>query len=398
MGLFLLAAGIIMSRFTFLIVFCLVAVFRSAIAEPTLRIIRDKSGRAVAFEAEGLEAGKLAKLDKESLANLLAVYVMEKGVENLAADLPSLLGEHQVDEDTLRFTPRFPLLAGTRYRAVLRPEVLEGKNVNPKNAVTLDIAIASPKRTDATVVTQIYPSSDKLPENQLRFYLHFSQPMSKGEAYTHLKLLDQNGKAVELPFLELGEELWDASGTRLTLLIDPGRIKRGLKPREDVGPVLEAGHSYTLQVDASWKDASGEPLKAAYSKKFAVEKPVEVGIDTAAWKIEPPAPNSKQPVVVKFSSPLDHALLQRTIVVLNNSGKLVTGEIAITHEERQWEFTPEQPWESGEYSLEVDKVLEDSAGNRIGRAFELAAGETVKQTGPAKVQIPFGITAPKRSR
>ncbi|MCE9526527.1 MAG: Ig-like domain-containing protein [Planctomycetales bacterium] len=298
---------------TFLAFVCLLAVFQDAFAEPTLRIVRDKSGHAVAFEAEGLDGEKLGKLKDDSLSQLLAVYVLEKGVEKLSADQPSLLGEHKVDEDSLRFTPRFSLLAGNRYRAVLQPEVLEGKKADSKNAVTLDIVIAAPKRTEATVVTQIYPSSNKLPENQLRFYLHFSQPMSKGEAYTHLKLRRKDGQAVELPFLELGEELWDASGKRLTLLIDPGRIKRGLKPREDVGPVLEAGQTYTLVVDASWKDAVREPLKTGFSKKFVVDKPVEVGIDTAAWKLEPPTANTKQPLVVKFPRPLDHALLQRTI-------------------------------------------------------------------------------------
>ena len=258
--------------------------------------------------------------------------------------------------------------------------------------MTLDIALPALKRTAATVVTQVYPTSDKLPENQLRFYLHFSQPMGKGEAYTHLKLLKENGEAIDLPFLELGEELWDASGKRLTLLIDPGRIKRGLKPREDVGPVLEAGHSYTLSIDATWKDAAGEPLKAGRSKKFVVDKPVEVGIDPAAWKIEPPSPKSKQPLVVKFPRPLDHALLHRTIAVLDSAGKAVAGEVTVTQQERQWGFTPAQPWAGGEYTLEVEKVLEDLAGNRIGRAFELVEGETVKQTGPAKVRIPFVVS------
>lgn len=391
----MLAAGIIMGRITLLAVIFLFAVLQFALAEPTLRIVRDKSGRAVAFEAEGLDAEKLAKLDQESLGKLFAVYVLEKGAEKLAADLPPLLGERQADEDSLRFTPRFSLLAGNRYRAVLQPDVLDGKKGDAKSAITLDIAIAPPKRKDATVVTQIHPSSDKLPENQLRFYLHFSQPMGKGEAYTHLKLLKENGQPVELPFLELGEELWDGSGKRLTLLIDPGRIKRGLKPREDEGPVLEAGKSYTLQIDPSWKDATGEPLKTGHSKKFVVDKPVEVGLDTAAWKIKSPAPNSKQPLVVRFPWPLDHALLQHTIGVLDGSGNAIAGKVAVTQEERQWEFTPGQTWSSGNYALEVDKVLEDPAGNRIGRAFELAAGETAKQTGPATVRIPFGVTAPK---
>jgi hypothetical protein len=385
-----------MARFSITVLLWL-AVLQTAVADPTLRIVRDQTGKAVAFEAEGLDAEKLSKLDEESLGNLLAVYVLEKGADKPGAELPPLLGEHKVDEDSLRFTPRFSLLASNRYRAVLRPDVLSGKREDAKNAITLDIAIAPLKRKDATVVTQIYPSSDRLPENQLRFYLHFSQPMSKGEAYTHLKLLKENGQPVELPFLELGEELWDGSGKRLTLLIDPGRIKRGLKPREDVGPVLEAGQSYTLQVAPSWKDATGEPLKTGHSKKFFVDKPVEVGLDTAAWKVAAPAPNSKQPLVVKFPGPLDHALLQHTLVVLDGSGKALSGDISISNKEKQWQFTPREPWASGGYTLEVDKVLEDPAGNRIGRAFELAAGETAKQTGPPTVRIPFEVTAPKVS-
>ena len=39
-----------------------------------------------------------------------------------------------------------------------------------------------------------------------------------------------SGQAVADPFLELDEELWSTDGRRFTLLFDPGRIKRGLKP------------------------------------------------------------------------------------------------------------------------------------------------------------------------
>ncbi len=56
-----------------------------------------------------------------------------------------------------------------------------------------------------------------------------------------MTLLNEKGRKLDVPFLEVGEELWDPTGTRLTLLLDPGRIKRGLKPREDLGPILEAG-------------------------------------------------------------------------------------------------------------------------------------------------------------
>ena len=62
---------------------------------------------------------------------------------------------------------------------------------------------------------------------------YFDAPMSRGEAYRHIHLVDaKTGREVEAPFLELGEELWDGDFRRFTLLCDPGRVKRGLKPRE----------------------------------------------------------------------------------------------------------------------------------------------------------------------
>ena len=63
---------------------------------------------------------------------------------------------------------------------------------------------------------------------------------------------------MDAPFLELDEELWSPDGDSLHLVFDPGRIKRGLKPREEVGPVLEAGKSYSLVIDREWVDASRE--------------------------------------------------------------------------------------------------------------------------------------------
>src|SRR5262249_58737339 len=116
----------------------------------------------------------------------------------------------------------------------------------------------------------VYPSADVLPENLLKFYLHFSAPMSRGHSYDHIHLQDEAGKDVKLPFLEIDEELWDPTMTRLTLFIDPGRIKRGVRPLEEIGPALESGKSYTLVIDREWKDAAGNPLRDAFRKTFKV--------------------------------------------------------------------------------------------------------------------------------
>src|SRR4029077_16843257 len=137
------------------------------------------------------------------------------------------------------------LRPGLRYRAVLIPggasredQPKTAKDLAEAKVVTLEITVPESAAGKPTEVTHVYPTATALPENQLKFYIHFSAPMGRGEAYEHVHLLDAKGRRDDLPFLELAEELWDASGKRLTLLIDPGRIKRGLKPREDLGPVL----------------------------------------------------------------------------------------------------------------------------------------------------------------
>ena len=65
--------------------------------------------------------------------------------------------------------------------------------------------------------------------------------MSHGEAYRRVHLLDAEGQELPAVFLELGEELWDPAMQRFTLLFDPGRVKRRLVPREELGAVLTAG-------------------------------------------------------------------------------------------------------------------------------------------------------------
>src|SRR6185503_7799389 len=114
-----------------------------------------------------------------------------------------------------------------------------------------------------------------------------------------------------VPFLELDEELWDRQGRRLTLFIDPGRIKRGLKPREEVGPVFEEGKSYTLAVDREWLDAAGNPLQQAFRKEIHVGPADDKQPDPNTWHVDAPVRDTTDPVLVRFPEPLDHAMLHR---------------------------------------------------------------------------------------
>jgi hypothetical protein len=225
-------------------------------------------------------------------------------------------------------------------------------------------------QASTTIVTQVFPSASKLPENQLKLYLHFSAAMSRGDVYQHMHLLDDKGKEVSMPFLELQEELWDPKGQRFTLFFDPGRIKRGVKPRDDVGPPLTSGQSFTFRVDRAWQDADANPLKEDYIKKFEVTEPVADRVDISRWKVEAPAAGTSAPLVLEFPAPLDHALLHRMITVANDKGDKIAGTITVTDEEKRWRFEPAKPWRAGKYHLIIDKDLEDLAGNSVARPFE----------------------------
>lgn len=324
------------------------------------------------FEATGLSSAELetlAKLPKDdpSWQTRFAVYALADRQAELAGR-PAMAGRYSLERGKLRFTPRFPLEPGVVYRAVYCTSKTPADGAAP--AATADFEIAAAQGAKPAELTTIYPSSDRLPENQLKFYLHFSAPMARGEAYEHVRLLDAKGQPIELPFLELGEELWDRQGQRFTLFFDPGRIKRGLKPREEIGPAIEEGKSYTLVVDEGWRDAAGRALANEFRKKFDVGPPDDTAPNAANWKLAAPPAGSREELSVTFPEPLDHALLGRVLHV-EREGEELAGAIAIDQKETRWRFTPREAWRTGSYELVAGKELEDLAGNSLARPFEV---------------------------
>jgi len=327
----------------------------------------------------------------EKLQSLLAVYA-EQG--DLMTDLwlPAMSGTYQVESNSIRFKPQFALEPGVSYRAVFRADQLPGRRAEKTKPITALWKVAKGPSESTTVVSRVYPTADKVPENLLKFYVYFSAPMSRGNIYDYIHLRDAIGKPVELPFLEINEELWDPSMIRLTLFIDPGRIKRGVKPLEEVGPALEAGKSYVLAVDRAWRDAVGNPLKTDFQKSFKVGPADRDPPDPATWKIQPPKPRTADALEVLFPEPLDHALAQRMIRVGDTSDRLVKGTAQLGAYERTFRFVPDKPWQPGRYNLIIQNTIEDLAGNNIGKAFEVDLFERVeKQFTNSTVKVPFEI-------
>jgi hypothetical protein len=270
----------------------------------------------------------------------------------------------------------------------------DGDSAGDVTAAQLEIPRPDYKPTH---VTHIDPTSERLPENQLKFYIHFSAPMGRGDAYRHIHLERDDGTEVEAAFLELGEELWDPDQRRFTLLCDPGRVKRGLKPREELGPVLEEGHDYTLVVDRDWRDAAGQPLAERAVKKFHVLAPDDTPIDPAAWKLTSPPAGTRDALEVRFPEPLDHALLERVVWVAATDGERLAGTVEIDENETRWRFTPAEPWPAGDYQLVADTALEDLGANAIGRAFDVDVFAPISTRIESKtISLPFTVGAGSR--
>lgn len=303
-----------------------------------------------------------AAIDEAANADVLDSIIRVYIVKDNEVSRVALFGQVDVKDGAIRFRPRFSLTAGMTYRCMVR---FEGRSAVKDFTIPMSLGVAS------TRVDGVYPSSDVVPENLLKLYVQFNAPMSRGRVYDHVRIRDAEGSVVELTFLEIEEELWDATNTRLTLLFDPGRVKRELRPRQEIGSPLREGNRYTLEVDSDWLDAEGNPLVVSHKKEFGVGVHDETCPDPKGWKVSSPAAGSTEPLILQFDESLDRAMLEHSIVPQDHAGNPLGGEIQISEQETRFMFTPADPWSAGEYSVRISTRLEDRAGNSIRKPFEV---------------------------
>ena len=258
----------------------------------------------------------------------------------------------------IRFLPRFPLVPGTSYTLLLDGVEVASTTVAPRSD------------TPRTRVTAIYPTAREVPLNLLKIYIQFSAPMAEDQVRDAVQVRRaDDGRLLESVFL-LEPELWDAARTRLTLLLDPGRIKRGLAPHSEMGYPLEEGVPVVVRVDDRLRDASGLHLLEGMERRYDVVDAVRRHVSPVAWRIQAPRADSFDPLRAEFDRPLDHALLEHSLVVIDARGRRVDGGATIANREQSWSFTPYHSWPSASFVLRVDPRLEDLAGNSLVRVFD----------------------------
>jgi hypothetical protein len=354
---------------------------------PTPSIHVDRSQRPTALEVRGLPRRDITALRGAALSTEQWQQILRVSLRG--APMP-IAGKYVAESGVIRFTPMFDFDNWRSFEVTLDATKIPGADQSEPwraSRVTQVVAFEGAGVGRATFVRRVYPSGPELPENTLRFYLEFSAPMGRASALDHVRLIEENGDHVIDPFLPVEAEFWTPDRTRFTLFFDPGRVKRGIKPNRDLGRALVRGRRYALVIGERWPDGRGQPLKSSHRHEFTVVPAIEKPLDQRDWKLELPKASTRDPLVVTFPWPLDYALLQRALGVLKGPVEL-PGEIAIEDGERKWTFTPRDPWTAGDYSLLALTLLEDPAGNRLGRAFEVMAPQTDSRP---SVEVPFAV-------
>ncbi|GAA5033056.1 hypothetical protein GCM10011506_22670 [Marivirga lumbricoides] len=305
-----------------------------------------------------------------------SIVISEQEIPHLNVRLlgkaQKIAGSVIIDTNTC-FTPYFPFSIGTTYQVF--------------NGQKLLFTFSPDREIKAPEVQRVYPLAELLPENFLKFYIQFDQPMASGHVYKYLQLLEE-GKPIENALIPLQPELWNADRTLLTVWIDPGRVKRDLGPNKKFGAVLKAGNTYHLQVNKGLKAANGSTLNQEFVKAFKVIKRDEEIPGIRNWIIHAPEKETTNPVKIDIKEPMDYST-QHFMEILNN-GEKISGKYTFVSD-TSIHFKPENVWSDGSYVLRVASKAEDLAGNNFNRPFDRDLEKLSKVSEQEYYEITFSI-------
>lgn len=221
-----------------------------------------------------------------------------------------------------------------------------------------------------TAVVEVFPAG-AVPANLLRWHLVFDRPANDVGAEA-IALLDRSGQPVRDAFVDLPEGLWDATGTRLTLLLHPGRIKSGLRSSTRFGGALAQGGDMCLQIDL---DRLLDAGLGVVNHRFVVGAAETRAVDLSLWRLGTVETGSLAPVAIGFDRAMDHFGVMEGLAIVDADGRALQGEMIPAPDGRSALFHPSRPWAAGRQRLMASRDLEDVAGNRVDAAFERSPDE-----------------------
>jgi hypothetical protein len=311
------------------------------------------------------ELGDLAARADQLLALLPEDLI---NVRSSVASLQPVAGHFAVKHDTVWFRPRFPFLGGHTYALLVADGSARWHDEGAERWT-----LRRPRRlgVESTLVVAIHPTADEVPLNLLKLYVEFSAPMSEGCAQASISIRRAGDRTpIDFVFAPMEPELWDPAHRRLTVLLDPGRIKRGLLPNIEAGYPLKEGERITVCVDDAFRDAAGYRLAAPFERSYVVGPALRERVTPEAWQLRVPSAGTREPFHVVFDRPLDHGLVNHALRIFDDHGTLVLGRGDVAVGDGGWSYTPLQPWDAGRHRLVADRRLEDLAGNSVERVFD----------------------------
>lgn len=294
-----------------------------------------------------------------------------------------MAGRYSIDDSKVSFIPAFDFIEGQNYTVEVFDKNASAKCTHSLEEFTIDrtVDIVSPK------IVSIFPSGTHIPENTLRFYIHFSTPMKPHVSTDYIKLVNAKGTQDTAAFMALKQELWSEDRKRLTLLMDPGRIKRGVAQNLTLGPALQEEGTYSIIIEEGWPTANGMQTMPRFENTFVVSKALRTLPDTSLWTITSPKHMTNDPLIIDFDRPFDSELLLSEISVLDEDGRPIPGMISTEKQERTWRFDRKGKWNNARIQVVVDTQLEDVAGNNFIDLLDHLVGTAASTTNKKYINI-----------
>lgn len=316
---------------------------------------------------------------KQLNKNIIAIYLWDKKRQKVSKTRVegTFIYSH---ENTLTFVPDFPLLENTEYVLVK----------NHKKERVLQRFLLPRKNNEPLLVEAVYPTSDSLPENLLRMYISFSQPMKTTGNLEYIKLYNNKGKEIKGAIFNNVYELWDTSQKQLTIIFDPSRVKTGLVANKELGRALKPGENFRVVITKA-EDIYGQQLQEPYVKSFWVTPQDIISPDVTAWKINTPVAGTKEGLKIQFKSPIDKMSLYTRINVADKNNRTIMGKITVSDNEKLWTFIPHEPWKAALHTLRINSRLADPSGNNLNGLFDHKAGSLKSKKEGKIITIPFQI-------
>lgn len=224
------------------------------------------------------------------------------------------------------------------------------------------------------VRTVVHPSEAEWPANLLRFHVEFQSLEATAVPQARVNLFDEQGRDVSGALADLHDGLWSPDGKWLTVLFHPGRIKSGLRAREQFGPALQEGKTYQLIVQRL--DVASD-CSVTFTAGDVEQRPLA----PLEWTWQRQRRDRSLEFVLNLDRPVDALSAWTHLRLVGADGKPVAPPWAVHTRTVHFPFHPEAA------GLRVASAFEDPCGNRVGRSFEVTSD---KDNWPAKaIEIPI---------